>query len=185
MSIPLEFQCTFEEFREGGQTINRSVNSAVRFEWVAWVCIALVTLLTISRKDSSKDGPKLVLFVPLALMTLFVIILLFSRRRQWRKNFQQNRDMQVPQRILISDDGLNFENAMSSGVIRWTGFVRLEETNRLFCFTPLRTSRFSFPNEHSQQNLICGCSRPSRGRMLDRVVPDLRFLRRRRRRKDG
>lgn len=132
MSIPLEFQCTFEEFREGGQTINRSVNSAVRFEWVAWVCIALVTLLTISRKDSSKDGPKLVLFVPLALMTLFVIILLFSRRRQWRKNFQQNRDMQVPQRILISDDGLNFENAMSSGVIRWTGFVRLEETNRLF-----------------------------------------------------
>jgi hypothetical protein len=95
---------------------------------VLFGCVALIALLVLYGGSRGTTTTVLACVVPLAVLGALVLLGRFSRRRTYRKQ----RSLQGTHRFVLSDAGLAAESPHGSGEIRWSAFVRWEESPEIF-----------------------------------------------------
>ena len=143
MNLTIEFQYTFEEFVEGIKAINANTRKDLNVSWsiLVWVLfIALAILLIVILPN--RSGPQSVSGagdtwqLPSVLVLLwgvvFITIRIVRRKTYYRRAFDQQSDLHLPQLMRITDDGLEISNSVSQARTGWLGYVKFGETANLF-----------------------------------------------------
>jgi hypothetical protein len=145
MIRPIEYQVTFEEFREACRSLAKTKRKpANRNHWVGWVIfigLAVVLFILMQGKaarnataappgvDPLDPFPALKRLAPWIVVGLAIVVLTFYwSKGQLRRIYDSHASLHRRTKLEASDAGLVFTDPVSRNELAWNAFVRFVET---------------------------------------------------------
>ena len=160
----MDFQYTFEEFREGAAAMETSAQKHQKSHrsWSAGSIVFLVIVigffaLRLWLRDTARrvqvqstaDFDWTDLFLGLEPWFLILVLVYFfifrQNRRRYERVFETEPIFHEPRSVQVAESGLTFVDRHSRTTIDWPGFIRFVETQNLFLLFVTEAVAHSIP----------------------------------------
>jgi hypothetical protein len=161
----IQFQWTYEEFREGLRAIRLGGKRDVKagrgiFGWVLFIGLAVMLFVVLQSNKrppgagaspgptGSGDGPwylQFWVFVPGGVFVAFLIAFAVAVVRGGRRAFDREPIYHRMHTVHIGADGISLTNAVEQTSIRWEGYVKFGESANVFLLFTSKNSAQIIP----------------------------------------